>query len=63
MSELHQSTLEHIRTQGWIRVKAAYSPDEAAAMCDVIWRTPPRPESVAMILRLGRRRDRITFSI
>ena len=38
MSELHQSTLEHIRTQGWIRVKAAFSANDAAAMCDIIWR-------------------------
>src|SRR5581483_3440554 len=33
----HPSTLEHFRTYGWLRIPAAFSPGEAAAMCDVIW--------------------------
>jgi hypothetical protein len=37
MSDLHESTVEHFRTHGWIRVRAAFSADDAAAMCDVIW--------------------------
>ena len=37
MSQLHQSTLEHFRTFGWIRIPAAFSARDAAAMCDVIW--------------------------
>jgi hypothetical protein len=31
------STLEHFRTHGWVRVRAAFSAEDAAAMCDVIW--------------------------
>jgi hypothetical protein len=38
MPELPQPALEHFRTHGWVRVEAAFSADNAAAMCDVIWR-------------------------
>jgi hypothetical protein len=34
---MHQATLEHFRTHGWVRVSAAFSAGDAAAMCDVIW--------------------------
>jgi hypothetical protein len=37
MSELDQSTLQHFRTHGWVRIRAAFGSAEAAAMCDVIW--------------------------
>lgn len=37
MSHSHQSTLEHFRTHGWVRIPAAFSAADAAAMCDVIW--------------------------
>jgi hypothetical protein len=37
MSYSHQSTLEHFRTSGWLRIPAAFSAEDAAAMCDVIW--------------------------
>jgi len=37
MSHLDQATPEHFRTYGWIRVCAAFSAGDAAAMCDVIW--------------------------
>ena len=32
-----QSGLEHFRTYGWLRIPAAFSTEEATAMCDVIW--------------------------
>lgn len=32
-----QSTLEHFRTYGWLRIPAAFSAEDAAAMCDAIW--------------------------
>jgi len=31
------SALEHFRTHGWARIRAAFSVEAAAAMCDVIW--------------------------
>ncbi|MGC2332679.1 MAG: phytanoyl-CoA dioxygenase family protein [Candidatus Acidiferrales bacterium] len=34
---MHQPTLEHFRTYGWVRIRAAFSAEDAAAMCDVIW--------------------------
>src|SRR5215831_12919306 len=37
MSHSHQSRLEHFRTYGWVRIPAAFSAGDAAAMCDVIW--------------------------
>jgi hypothetical protein len=37
MPVLDQSALEHFRTFGWIRVRGAFSADDAAAMCAVIW--------------------------
>ncbi len=37
MPVLHHSDLEHFRTFGWIRVQGAFSADDAAAMCTVIW--------------------------
>jgi hypothetical protein len=37
MAHLDQRTLEHFRTYGWIRLRAVFSSEEAAAMCDVIW--------------------------
>lgn len=37
MSHPDQSTLEQFRTHGWARVPAAFSAQDAAAMCDVIW--------------------------
>lgn len=37
MSDLYPATLERFRTHGWIRIRAAFSADDAAAMCDVIW--------------------------
>lgn len=37
MSELQESTLEHFRTHGWVRIRAAFSAADAAHMCDVIW--------------------------
>jgi phytanoyl-CoA dioxygenase PhyH len=37
MGDLHPSTVEDFRTHGWICVPAAFSADDAAAMCDVIW--------------------------
>lgn len=37
MSHLDQPVLEHFRTYGWVRVRAAFSVEDAAAMCDVIW--------------------------
>jgi len=37
MSHLHQPTLDHFRAYGWIRIRAAFSAEDAAAMCDVIW--------------------------
>jgi hypothetical protein len=37
MSESHNSSLEHFRTFGWVRVPGAFSSGGAAAMCDVIW--------------------------
>jgi hypothetical protein len=37
MSYLHQPTLEHFRTYGWIRIRSAFSAEDAAAMCEVIW--------------------------
>src|SRR5215831_19372795 len=33
----HQSPLEHFRSFGWLRIPAAFSVGDAAAMCDVIW--------------------------
>jgi hypothetical protein len=36
-SHLHQATVEHFRTHGWIRIRAAFSAEDAATMCDVIW--------------------------
>jgi hypothetical protein len=33
----HPSPLEHFRAHGWIRIPAAFSPQDAAAICDVIW--------------------------
>jgi len=35
MSDL--PTLEHFRTHGWVRIRAAFSAEDAAAMCEVIW--------------------------
>lgn len=32
-----QAALEHFRTFGWVRIRAAFSAEDAAAMCDVIW--------------------------
>src|SRR5690348_8766920 len=37
MSHSPQSTLEHFRTYGWVRIRAAFDAGDAAAMCDVIW--------------------------
>jgi hypothetical protein len=37
MSELAQPTLEHFRTHGWVRVRTAFSAEDAADMCHVIW--------------------------
>jgi hypothetical protein len=37
MPALLQSDLEHFQTFGWIRVRAAFGADAAAAMCTVIW--------------------------
>lgn len=37
MSQLHQSALEHFRTYGWVRIRAAFRAEDAAAMCDLIW--------------------------
>lgn len=37
MPVLDQSELEHFRTSGWVRVRGAFSSDDAAAMCTVIW--------------------------
>jgi hypothetical protein len=37
MPDLHSSDLDHFRTCGWVRVRAAFSTDAAAAMCTVIW--------------------------
>jgi hypothetical protein len=37
MSHSHQSALEHFRTYGWVRIPSAFSAEDAAAMCDVIW--------------------------
>ena len=37
MAHLDVSTLEHFRTHGWVRVCAAFSAEDAAAMCDLIW--------------------------
>src|SRR5262249_24117539 len=45
---LDQPTLEHFRTYGWVRIRAAFSADEAAAMCDVIW---------SALAKVGIRRD------
>jgi Phytanoyl-CoA dioxygenase (PhyH) len=54
MSHSHQSTLEHFRTHGWIRIPAAFSAEDAAAMCDVIW---------AALARAGiHRNDRSTWT-
>jgi len=36
-SHLPQPTLEHFRAYGWIRIRAVFSAEDAAAMCDVIW--------------------------
>jgi hypothetical protein len=48
MSESHQVTLEHFRTHGWVRIRGAFSADDAAAMCDVIW---------GALVKVGIRRD------
>lgn len=37
MPHLHQLDLDHFRTYGWIRIHAAFSAEDATAMCDVIW--------------------------
>ena len=37
MSHSHQCTLEHFRAFGWVRIPAAFSAGDAAAMCDLIW--------------------------
>jgi hypothetical protein len=37
MPDLDQSTLEHFRTFGWMRVRSAFSADDAAGMCAVVW--------------------------
>lgn len=37
MSDLGRLTLQHFRTYGWVRIPAAFSATDAAAMCDVIW--------------------------
>lgn len=37
MSVLDPSELEHFRAWGWVRVRRAFSSDDAAAMCAVIW--------------------------
>jgi hypothetical protein len=37
MPDLDQSALEHFRTFGWIRIPGAFSAEDAAEMCTVIW--------------------------
>jgi hypothetical protein len=37
MSHSHQSALEHFRIHGWVRIRTAFSAEDAAGMCDVIW--------------------------
>ena len=37
MSGSDDSSLEHFRTFGWVRIPGAFSAGDAAAMCDVIW--------------------------
>ncbi len=37
MSGLHDASLEHFRIFGWVRIAAAFSANDAARMCDVIW--------------------------
>lgn len=37
MPDLDQSALQHFRTFGWLRIRGAFSADDAAAMCTVIW--------------------------
>ncbi len=37
MSHSHQCTLEHFRAFGWVRIPAAFSAGDAAAMCNLIW--------------------------
>jgi hypothetical protein len=37
VSHLGKPALEHFRTHGWVRVRAAFDAEEAARMCDVIW--------------------------
>jgi len=29
--------IEHFRTHGWVRIRQAFTAEDAAAMCDVIW--------------------------
>lgn len=56
---MDQPALDHFRTHGWVRVPSAFSAEDAASMCDVIWNalskdgilrhdpstwTKPRPE-------------------
>jgi hypothetical protein len=31
------NTLQHFSTHGWVRIRAAFSAENAGAMCDVIW--------------------------
>src|SRR5499433_3925823 len=42
------SRLEQFRTYGWVRIRAAFSAEDAAAMCDVIW---------VALAKVGIRRD------
>ena len=37
MPHLDQPALDHFRTFGWLRIRAAFGADDAAAMCTVIW--------------------------
>ncbi len=37
MPHLDKLALEHFQTYGWVRVRAAFSAEDAARMCDVIW--------------------------
>jgi hypothetical protein len=39
------TTLEHFRAHGWARIPAAFSAEDAAAMCDVIWAGLPASNS------------------
>src|SRR5215472_2765066 len=55
MFDSHQSTLEHFRTHGWIRVAGAFDTADAVAMSDVIW---------AGLAKIGiRRHDPSTWTI